>query len=480
MHSHPQATADHGAARRISWLPLILLSLAQFMVILDITVVNVALPSIGSDLGFAPGELQWVITAYVLFTGGLLLLGGRMSDLLGRRRIFLVGLTVFTGASLASGLAPSPEALIVSRALQGLGAAMLSPAALSIITTTYAGQQRNKALGVWGALGAAGAAAGVVFGGVLTSWLDWEWVFFVNVPIGLFVGAMVLRVVRPGAGAGAGRGLDVAGAVTMVAGLLAFVYGIERAGATSLFSAETQALFAVSLLALTAFARIERSASRPLVDPAIWKVRSLVSSTVVMMGATTAMVGAFFINSMFLQDVIGASALETGLAFLPLTIVIGLGAHAGQHLLMRFGPRPIIASGMAVVAGGYALLAQATASAAYVPDLLPGFLLIGAGIGLVFVSVSVTGMSEVDGPHAGLASGLMTTGHEVGAALGAAVFSAVALGAGSDLLGAAGIAAGYTDAATVGAAVAAGLALLAAVVLPAVRVSPTARPAMHG
>ena len=479
MQSEATTAADEHEPGHISWLPLILLSLAQFMVILDITVVNVALPSIGRDLGFAPGDLQWAITAYVLFTGGLLLLGGRASDLLGRRRIFLAGLAVFTTASLASGLAPSPGALIVSRALQGLGAAMLSPAALSIITTTYAGRQRNTALGVWGALGAGGAAAGVVLGGVLTTWLSWRWVFLVNVPIGLAVAATTLKVVRAAPALGARNGLDVAGGVTLVTGLFALVYGIDRAGATGVFSTTALALFGLAVVALAAFAGIERSAARPLVDPSIWKVRSLVSSAAVMVGATTAMVGAFFINTLFLQNVVGASALETGLAFLPLTIVIGLGAHLGQHLLTRMGPRPIVAAGMTIVAAGYALLAQATASASYVPDLLPGFLLIGGGIGLVFVSVSVTGMSEVDDRRAGLASGLMTTGHELGGALGASVFSAVALAAGPDALDAAGVAAGYTDAATVGAAVAGGLALLAVLALPVVRISPSARPAMH-
>ena len=477
MHQHH---SDHsGETGRVSWVPLILLSLAQFMVILDITVVNVALPSIGRDLGFASGDLQWVITAYVLFTGGLLLLGGRMADLLGRRRVFAAGLGLFTAASLSSGLAASPEVLIASRALQGLGAALLSPGALSIITTTYAGVQRTKALGVWGALGAAGAAAGVLFGGLLTSLLSWEWVFFINVPIGAAVLAMTLRTVPSTAGANQRTGLDVPGGLTMVTGLVALVFGIERVGENGVLSVEPLALLGLSAIALATFARVERSNPAPLVDPSIWRIRSLVSSAVVMMGATAAMIGAFFINSMFLQDVVGASALETGLAFLPLTLVIGVSAHAGQRLLGRLAPRSIISAGLLTVAGGYLLLAQAPAGASYMADLLPGFLLIGAGIGLVFVAVSVTGMSEVEHRQAGLASGLMTTGHEVGAALGAAVFSAVALGSVGEIGGSAAIAAGYTDAATVGAAIAAGLAVLAALILPGERISAGARPAMH-
>ena len=478
MHSHRADPAAEPLGR-VSWLPLALLSVAQFMVILDITVVNIALPSIGRELGFASGDLQWVITAYVLFTGGLLLLGGRMSDLLGRRRVFVAGLGLFTVASLSSGLAVSPEALIASRALQGLGAAMLSPAALSIITTTYAGAQRTKALGVWGALGAAGAAAGVIFGGLLTSLLSWEWVFFINVPIGVTVLVMTLRSLPSPAGPSERNGLDLPGGLTVVAGLVALIYGIERAGEDGLLSTAPLVLLGLSATALATFARVERSSRNPLVAPSIWRVRSLVSSAVVMMGATAAMIGAFFINSMFLQDVVGASALEAGLAFLPLTLVIGLSAHAGQHLLGRVAPRSLIAAGLATVAGGYLLLAQASAGAAYVPDLLPGFLLIGAGIGLVFVAVSVTGMSEVEHHQAGLASGLMTTGHEVGAAIGAAVFSAVAFGSAGGIGSGAAIAAGYTDAAVVGAAIAAGLAVLAVLILPADRLSAGARPAMH-
>jgi EmrB/QacA subfamily drug resistance transporter len=480
MHSHHHSTtASAGPAGRVSWLPLILLSLAQFMVILDITVVNIALPSIGRELGFAAGDLQWVITAYVLVTGGLLLLGGRMADLLGRRRVFVAGLALFTVASLSSGLAASPEVLIASRALQGLGAALLSPGALSIITTTYAGAQRTKALGVWGALGAAGAAAGVIFGGLLTSLLSWEWVFFINVPIGAAVLALTLRHVPAAARADERSGLDLPGGLTVVVGLVALVYGIERAGEHGVLSTESLALLGLAAIALATFARVERSTRAPLIDPAIWRVRSLVSSAVVMMGATAAMIGAFFINSIFLQDVIGASALKAGLAFLPLTLVIGVSAHAGQHLLTRVAPRSIITAGLATVAGGYFLLAQAPVGASYVADLLPGFLLIGAGIGLVFVAVSVTGMSEVEHRWAGLASGLMTTGHEVGAALGAAVFSAVALGSTGEIGGGAAIAAGYADAATVGVAIAAGLAVLAALILPGDRISAGARPAMH-
>src|SRR5262245_52685595 len=386
---------------------LILLCVAQFMVILDVTVVNVALPSIGADLAFAPGDLQWVVTAYVLMTGGLLLLGGRMADLLGRRRVFLTGLTVFTVASLASGLAGSPEMLIAARAVQGIGAALLSPAALSIITTTFSGAARTRALSAWGAIGAGGAAAGVLVGGVLTSWLGWEAVFFINVPVGIAAAALAPRLVRPdGPARGALGRLDLPGALVAVTGLVALVYGIERTDAVPVL---------VGAVLLTLFALIERRSSHPLVPPATWRVRSLVSSASVMLGGTGLLVGGFFLNSLFLQQQLGWSALEAGFAFLPLVIVVGVAAHAGPHLLAHAGARLVVVLGLLLVGVGDLYLSAAPTDASYLVDLLPGFLALGFGIGLVFVSVSVTAMADVDHERAGLASGLMTTAHEIGA-----------------------------------------------------------------
>jgi EmrB/QacA subfamily drug resistance transporter len=470
---HTETTAN-----RTPWTILILLAVAQFMVILDITVVNVALPSIGRDLGFAPGDLQWVVTIYVLFTGGLLLLGGRMADLLGRRPVFLAGLTLFTAASLASGLAPTPEALIVSRAAQGLGAAMLSPAALSIITTSYSGAQRTTALSAWGAIGSGGAAAGVLFGGVLTSWLSWQWVFFINVPIGLVTALLSLRLVptaRPAAGSV--RELDLPGAAAVVAGLVLLVYAVEGTGTNGWGSARTLGLLAVAAGLLAAFAAIERQASRPLVPTATWQVRSLVSSATVMLGATGILVGTFFLNSLFLQNVLGASAIETGLAFLPLVVVIGLAAHVGPQLLMRVGARIVVVGALGLIAGGELLLAGASADASYATDLLPGFLMIGFGIGLTFVALSVTSMSEIRHERAGLASGLMTTAHELGGAFGVAIFSAVALGATG--AGGAGFADGYGDGTVAGALIAATLALVAALAIPTFRPTAAHQAAMH-
>jgi Major Facilitator Superfamily len=403
-----------------------------------------------------------------------------MADLLGRRPVFLAGLGVFTGASLASGLAPTPEALIVARAAQGLGAAMLSPAALSIITTTYTGAQRTAALSAWGAIGAGGAAAGVLFGGMLTTWLSWEWVFFINVPIGLVTAALAAQVV-PSTQSSAGplRDLDLPGALAVVAGLVLLVYAVEGTATHGWGSAHTLGLLALSGGLLSLFAGIERRARRPLVPTSTWRVRSLVSSGTVMLGATGLLIGAFFLNSLFLQGVLGASALETGVAFLPLVVVIGIAAHLGPHLLAHAGARVVVVVGLVLIAVGDILLAGAPNDAGYAADLLPGFLLLGFGVGLTYVAISVTAMAEVQGESAGLASGLMTTAHEIGAAFGVAVFSAIALGAGVDAAGGAGLVDGYADGSLAGALIAAVLAIVAVIAVPAIRPTGAQRAAMH-
>ena len=454
------------------WIVLILLSIAQFMVILDVTVVNVALPSIGNALHFNPGDLQWVVTAYVLFTGGLLLLGARAADVLGRRAVFLTGLAVFTTASLASGLAWSPTALIVSRAAQGLGAAMLTPGALSIITATYTGEQRTKALAAWGAIGGAGAAAGVVLGGLLTTWLGWESVFFINVPVGMALAVLTLRFVPATPPLSASRWLDLPGAATVVAGLVLLVYAIEGTSEHGWGSTRTLVPLALSAVLLAAFAAIERRVPRPLVPPATWRIRSLVSGVTLMFGATGVLVGTFFLNSLYLQRELDASALETGLAFLPLTLVIGFGAHVASHLIGRVGTRALAVAGLGLLAAGAVLLWAAPDHASYAADLLPGFLVLGLGIGLVFPAASVTTMSHVDHEQAGLASGLMTTGHEIGAALGVATFSAVATAGDS-------FPAGYGNGFLVAAITAAVLAAIAAFAVPALRPTGEASFAVH-
>jgi EmrB/QacA subfamily drug resistance transporter len=449
-------------AERKPWTTLILLGLAQFMVILDITVVNVALPSIGEDLAFSEGDLQWVITAYVLFTGGLLMLGGRATDLFGRRRVFLGGLATFTVASLASGLASSPEALVVARSVQGVGAAMLTPGALAIVTMTYEGSQRTAALAAWSAIGSAGAAAGVVLGGILTSTLGWEWVFFINVPVGLIAVIGVLRVVPAAAPAAIGRRLDVIGAVTAVAGLVVLLYGIEGANEHGWGSARTIALLLVSMVLLAAFIGIERLVREPVLPPRTWRNRPLVAGMVLILVVTGLLVAVFFLNTLYLQDVLDWSALETGLAFLPLVVVIAAGTNVANRLISRIGSRNLASLGLLLIAAGAWLLVLAPDTASYGTEVLPGFIVIGFGVGLVFPAASIAAMSSVTDETAGLASGLITTGHELGAAFGVAAISAVATAASTFVDG-------YADGFVAVAAVAVVTAIVALLMTPAVR-----------
>jgi len=470
----PAGTPGAPDGQRRPWSLLVLLSVAQFMVILDATVVNVALPSIARSLSFGAGGLQWVFTAYVLASGGLVLLGGRAADLAGRRRIFLAGLAVFTAASLASGLAPTAAVLIAARAGQGLGAALLTPAALSIITTTYAGAQRAAALGAWGAIGGAGAAAGVLAGGILTSWLGWRSVFLVNVPAGLAAGLLALHMVpRSAAARRFGRELDLPGAALAVAGLVTIVYTLAGAPAHGWASARTLLLLALGVVLLAAFAAVERRTRRPLLPPQIWRTRSLVAGVLVMLGATGVLVGTFFLNSLYLQGVQGSSALRVGLEFLPLALVIGAGAHLASRLLPQLGSRLVIVAGLVLMGGGALLLTTVSARSGYLTGLLPGLLVIGAGTGLVLPAAAITAMSDIAEEHAGLASGLMTAAHEIGAALGVAVFSAVAVAVDG------GIAAGYRHGFAVAAAIAAGIALIAAFAAPVVRPAAGVRVAVH-
>jgi EmrB/QacA subfamily drug resistance transporter len=447
---------------RKPWTTLVLLGLAQFMVTLDITVVNVALPSIAEDLAFGEADLQWVITAYVIFTGGLLMLGGRATDLFGRRRIFLGGLALFTLASLASGLAPSPEALVAARAAQGLGAAMLTPGALSIVTTTYEGGQRTAALAAWSAIGSAGAAAGVVLGGILTTGLGWEWVFWINVPVGIATAVGVLRVVPAAPPTAAGERLDLLGAVTAVSGLVLFVYAIEGANEHGWGSARTLLLLVLSASLLATFAIVERRVREPILPPSTWSNRSLVSGVGLIFVATALLVAVFFLNTLYLQGILGWSALETGLAFLPLVLAIGGAANVANRLIARAGSRNLAAMGLLLVAVGGILLVLAPDVASFATDVLPGFLILGFGVGLVFPAAAIASMSEVGEEAAGLASGLMTTGHELGAALGAAAISAVATAASTFV-------AGYADGFVAVAAVAAAVAIVALLTVPTVR-----------
>ncbi|WP_432506503.1 MFS transporter [Kineococcus arenarius] len=470
-HGHPSPPADEP---RRPWTVFALMIAAQVMVVLDVSVVNVALPSIRDDLGLSVAAYQWAISAYVLLSGGLLLLGGRVADLLERRRAFLAGVGLFTAASLLSGLAQTPAVLIVARAAQGAGAALLTPAALSIIMTAYTGKQRQSALAVWGTVGSLGIAAGVLFGGALTSGLGWRAVFFINVPIGVVVLAGTLRAVAGGGSQpGALRRLDVPGALTLVTGLLALVLGIESTRSAGWAAPRTWLALAGAAVLLSAFARLERRTAEPLVPPSTWRIRSLISASAVMAGVTGVVVGAVFLTSLYLQAIIGASPLVAGLQFLPLAAAITLSAAAASKVIGHAGARALMLGGLVVLAGGVLLLAANAGGSSYAADVLPGFLLVGAGAGPMFVAIAVAAMSDVPAEGSGLASGLMMTGHEIGAALGVAALSAIA----GDLATSAGLIDGYGRAFTATAAVLAALFVLAALAVPGGK--PTGAPG-HG
>lgn len=462
---------------------LILLCAAQFMIILDVTVVNLALPSVQADLGIASKDLQWVVTAYTLAFGGLLLLGGRAADLFGRRRMFLAGLAVFTAASLASALAGSPGALLATRALQGVGAAMLSPAALSMISTILPeGPERHRALAIWAGVAASGGAVGVLVGGALTEAFGWESIFLVNVPVGAAVAAAAWRVLP--AAPGVSRRLDVAGALVATASLVALIYGLVDADSAGWGSAQTLGLFAVAAGGIGAFVAIESRTQEPLVNLSVFRQRPTVAALVLMMAGIGTLFSGFFFSSLYLQQVLGHSALRTGLEFLPVAVTIGLAAHAGGHLISQFGAKPVIAAGMALAAVGAVLLSGLSAGGSYTADILPGLLVVGLGAGLSISGVMITAMSGAGEENAGLVSGLTTTAHEIGIALVLAVLSTIAasqigggaldtaVGADPSLL-----TAGFADAFRAAAAIGLGGALLAVVALRRDDVAPGTAPA---
>jgi EmrB/QacA subfamily drug resistance transporter len=407
------------------WWALVLLCLAQFMVILDITVVNVALPTIGGDLGLDRASLTWVVTTYTLCLGGLLLLGGRLADTLGRRRTFLAGLGLFTIASLASGLAQAGAVLIAARAGQGIGAALLSPAALAIITTTFHGQERNLALGVWAAIAGAGAAVGVLAGGLLVEYASWRWVFFLNLPVGILVAAATPAVVpaaRPGRPA---HRIDLPGALAGTLATAAVIYGLVKAGSDGWDGATTLVPLAAGLMLAGGFVAIERVASQPLVPLRMLARRPLLAGQVAMLATSGLLLAIYFLSSLYLQRGLGSTALDTGLVFLPAALITIASSHLGARAVGRLGPRPVAAVGFGLTATG-ALLSRLPAHAAVLVDLLPGLLLATAGLGAGFVVATTTAMAHVDQAQAGLASGLLNTGHELGASLGVAVVSTVA------------------------------------------------------
>jgi EmrB/QacA subfamily drug resistance transporter len=470
---HPAPDTGH----RTSWAVLALALTAQILVVVDISVVNTALPVIGKSLRLGSNDLQWLVTAYLLLSGGGLLLGGRIADLLPRRRVFLTGMGVFTGASLFSGFANTATELVAARAAQGLGAALMTPAALSLVMTTYSGAQRTKGLALWGAVGSLGVAAGVLFGGALTTWAGWQLIFWVNVPIGVVTLALGLKVLpRDTIARTDVAQFDLPGAFTVIGGLGALMYGLASTSAHGWLSSRALVAFAASAVLLTAFARIETRAARPLVPPHTWKVTTLVSGTSVMLGATALLVGTVFLTSIFFQTVMGYSALRTGVAFLPLALAITVGTHVAGTLLAKSSPRTIAAGGLVLVSAGAALLSAVGRDAHFAADLLPGLLILGAGVGMVFVAVAVTAMAGIPAQHAGMASGFLMTGHEIGAALGVAILSAIAT-AGGSLTDPAGVVSGFSTAFLAAAGLAAAVGLVAYLRMPAVRMSGAA--AMH-
>ncbi len=409
------------------WIVLVIACMAQFMVVLDATIVNVALPSIQRSLHFSPSNLQWVVNAYALIFGGFLLLGGRAADLLGRRRLFTAGIALFSAASLLNGLAQSPGMLIAGRALQGLGAALVSPAALSIITTTFTEtEERTRALGVWSAIAAGGGAVGLLLGGVLTDLVSWPWIFIVNVPVGLATLAMTLRFVPESRVEGAHRSFDLAGAVTVTSGLVVLVYGIVEAQPYGWGSARTIGTLALGAGLLALFVAIERRSVAPLVRLSIFKVRTLAVADTVLLLVGSGLFGMFFFASLYVQEILGYSPLRAGLAFLPVTAGIVIGAGLAQQLIRRFGVRNVAIAGISIAAAGLAWLTRLPVHGTYLVDLLAGLLPMSIGVGLTFVPITLLGTGGVREEDAGLASGLFNTAQQVGGSLGLAILSTLA------------------------------------------------------
>jgi EmrB/QacA subfamily drug resistance transporter len=414
--------ASHGR----KWLALALLASVQFMVVLDIAIVNVALPSIQTDLGFSQENLQWVISAYALFFGGFLLLGGRTADILGRRRLFIVGLLVFSAASLLSGLAWSDESLIVARAAQGLGAAMITPAALAILMTTFQeGSERNTALGVWGAVGAFGAVAGVLLGGVFTDLLSWEWIFYINVPVGLAAIAITPALLAESRDTQV-RSFDAPGAVLVTSGMVTLVFGITQANQYGWSSFETIGLFSLAAVLLAAFAVWEARVKEPLMPFSIFRIRTVAAANISGLILGTVTFSMFLMLTLYMQQVLGYSPLKTGVAYLAVAGTAIIWSTVAAQLVTRVGVKPVIVAGMAFLTAGLVYFTQVSVGGSYVGDLLPGFLLIAVGLGFSFVPISIAALAGVQANEAGLASGLFNTSQQIGGALGIAALSAIA------------------------------------------------------
>src|SRR3954451_5142448 len=453
---------NHSRQQSSKWLALTVLALAQFMVVLDVTIVNVALPSIQDALGFSADGLQWVINAYTLTFGGLLLLGGRMSDLLGRRRVFLVGLALFAAASLAGGLATSSGMLVAVRAVQGVGAALLSPAALALVTVTFpAGRERNLALGIWGGLAGIGGTLGVVAGGVLVDSLGWEWIFFVNLPVAAIALIATPLVVGESRGEQRGVGFDMTGAILGTAGISTLVFAVIRTEPMGWGSAQVLALFGIAAFLLGTFLYVESRTANPLLPLRLFRVRGLGISAIALALNGASFLGMFFLTALYLQEVHGDTALQAGVHFVPMGIAAILSATVGSQLVTRYGTRAAYLTGSAIGVVGLLMLTQVDASASYATDILPGLVVFGLGLPLVGVSNQIAAVAEVPHEDAGAASGIVTTAFQVGGALGLALVSTAATSRVTDA-----VASGMTQPDALAAAfqrgmlVAAGLAVL--------------------
>ncbi|MGB6162046.1 MAG: MFS transporter [Pseudonocardiaceae bacterium] len=457
---------------RRRWLALLVLCMGDLMIVLDTTIVNVALPSIRADLGFSETSLAWVVNIYMLTFGGFLLLAGRMGDLFGHRRLFLVGLTVFTSASLACGLAGSPEFLIEARAVQGLGGAVVSVVALSLIMTMFTEPaERAKAMGVIGFVIAGGGSIGVFLGGVLTDVLDWHWIFLVNVPIGAAVIVLCFILFPVGSDQGASRRLDVAGSVTVTVALMIAVYAIMDGNHVGWASAWTIGLLVVAVVLLAVFLRIESRAGSPLMPLALFRLRGVATANIVGVLWAAAMFGWFFLSALYLQLVLGYSPLEVGLAFLPGNLIMGaFSLGLSERIVLRWGIRTPLVIGMLLVSASLALFTRAPVGGNFAVDVLPGMILLGIGMGMSFNPVLLAAMSEVEPSEAGLASGVANTSFMMGGALGLAALASLADARSSGLASAgvdrlAALTGGYHAAFAVAAVFAAAAAAVGALLL---------------
>lgn len=426
---------DHASAERRKWFALVLLAVAQFVVVLDASITNVALPSIGRDLSISQENLAWVVNGYTLVFGGFLLLGGRIADLLGRRRMFITGLVLFSAASLVGGFSTSEGMLIGARAVQGLGAAIVSPAALSILTVTFAeGPERNKAMGVWGAVAGSGGAAGVLLGGMLTEWLSWEWVLWVNVPIGVIAALLATSLIEESSQEAETRNFDVAGAVSVTAGLSILVYALVDANSAGWGSGQTISLLVLAALLLAAFVVIEHRSRSPLVPFRIFENRTLTGANVTGLLVGASLFSMFFYISLYMQQTLGWDALKAGLAYLPLALTIIVAAGAASGLVTKIGFKPVLIAGLSLVVVALLWFSRVSVGGSYVGDLLFPMILAGAGLGFAFVPVTLAATHGTDAHDAGLASGLINTAQQVGGALGLAVLTAVATGVAGDVI----------------------------------------------